>query len=92
MIDVYARVTMADAEASYLAAVKGVEVKKEEPPKPKTCPRCGALNPPEAKYCLKCAVPLELPAEEYKQAVQMAELMARLEKLEKLLAKAEREK
>jgi len=94
MIDVYAKVTMADAEASYLAAVKGVEVRKEEPPKPRTCPRCKALNPPEAKYCLKCAAPLELPAaaEEYKQTVQLADLLSRLEKLEKLLAKEGREK
>ena len=93
MIDVYARVTMEDAEASYLAAVKDVEVKKEEPPKPKTCPRCKALNPPEAKYCLRCATPLELPvaADEYKQSIALAELLSRLEKLEKLLAKTERE-
>jgi len=94
MIDVYAKVTMADVEQAYLAAVKGVEVKKEEPPKPKACPRCKALNPPEAKFCLRCAAPLELPvaAEEYRQSITFAELLERLDRVEKLLARAEREK
>ena len=63
MIDVYAKVTMQDAEASYLAAVKGVDLKKEEPPRPRACPRCGSLNPPEASYCLKCAAPLSPEAQ-----------------------------
>jgi integrase len=58
MIDVYAKVTMQDAEASYLAAVKGVNLKKEEPPRARACPRCGSLNPPEANFCSKCAAPL----------------------------------
>lgn len=92
MIDVYAKVTMADVEASYLAALKGAEIKREEPPKPKACPRCKALNPPESKYCLRCGAPLELSAAaaEYKEAVQLAELLKRLEKLEKLYGKIEK--
>lgn len=63
MIDVYAKVTMEDVEASYLAAVKGVNLEREEAPKPRSCPGCGTLNPPEASYCLKCAAPLSPEAQ-----------------------------
>jgi integrase/ribosomal protein L40E len=76
MIDVYAKVTMQDVESSYLAAVKGVEVKKEEPPKPKTCPRCATLNPPDSKFCLKCGAPLTVEAE--KQASNLELLLQQL--------------
>ena len=89
MIDVYARVTMEDAEASYLAAVKGVEVRKEEAPKPKACPRCKALNPPEAKFCLKCAAPLVPEAQ--KQAsnleLMLQQLLAELSELKAMVKK-----
>jgi integrase/ribosomal protein L40E len=89
MIDVYAKVTMQDVEASYLAAVKGVEVKKEEPPKPKACPRCGTLNPPDSRFCLKCAAPLTAEAE--KQAsnleLMLQQLLAKLAEMEKKLAR-----
>jgi integrase/ribosomal protein L40E len=89
MIDVYARVTMEDAERSYLASVKGVEIKKEEPPKPKACPRCGALNPPDASFCLKCAAPLTAEAEKQLSAteIMLQQLLAKLAELEKKLGK-----
>ena len=85
MIDVYARVTMEDAEQAYLAAVKGAEVKREEPPKPRGCPRCGALNPPEAKYCLKCAAPLSIEAQKQASNLELLlqQLLAELEELKK---------
>jgi len=89
MIDVYAKVTMQDVEASYLAAVKGVEVKKEEPPKPRACPRCGSLNPPEARFCLKCAAPLVPEAEKQASNLELLveQLLAKIGELEKKLAK-----
>jgi len=83
MIDVYAKVTMADVEQAYLAAVKGIRPEREEAPKARPCPRCGALNPPEAKFCLKCAAPLAPEAQ--KQAsnleLMMQQLLAELEEL-----------
>jgi integrase/ribosomal protein L40E len=89
MIDVYAKVTMQDVEASYLAAVKGVEIKKEEPPKPRACPRCGALNPPDAKFCLKCAAPLTAEAEKQLSAteIMLQQLLAKITALENKLTK-----
>jgi integrase/ribosomal protein L40E len=89
MIDVYAKVTMQDVEASYLAAVKGVDLKREEPPKPKACPRCGSLNPPEAGYCLRCGAPLTAEAEKQLSAteIMLQQLLAKITELEKKLAK-----
>jgi integrase/ribosomal protein L40E len=89
MIDVYAKVTMQDVEASYLAAVKGVEVKKEEPPKPKTCPRCGSLNPPDSKFCLRCGAPLTAEAEKQLSTteIMLQQLLAKLTEMERKLAR-----
>ena len=85
MIDVYAKVTMSDVESSYLAAVRGVEVKKEEPPKPKSCPRCAALNPPDAKFCLKCAAPLTVEAEKQTSNLELLlqQLLKEVEELKR---------
>lgn len=85
MIDVYAKVTMSDVEASYLAAVKGVDLKKEEPPKPRACPRCGTLNPPDAKFCLKCAAPLTVEAEKQTSNLELLlqQLLKEVEELKR---------
>ena len=89
MIDVYAKVTMEDVERSYLASVKGVEVKKEEPSKPKTCPRCATLNPPDSKFCLKCGAPLTTEAEKQLSTTELMlqQLLAKIAELERSLAK-----
>jgi integrase len=86
MIDVYARVTMQDAEQAYLVAVKGVETKKrEEAPKARTCPRCGSLNPPEANFCLKCAAPLTPAAQRQvlNLELQLQQLLREVEELKR---------
>ena len=89
MIDVYAKVTMQDVEEAYLAAVKGVEPRREEPPKPRSCPRCGALNPPEANFCYRCAAPLTPEAQRQALAreTEIAELRSAVEELQGLLRK-----
>jgi uncharacterized paraquat-inducible protein A len=89
MIDVYAKVTMSDVESSYLAAVRGIEVKKEEPPKPKACPRCATLNPPDSKFCLKCGAPLTVEAEKQTSNLELMlqQLFTKISDLEKKLAK-----
>ncbi len=85
MIDVYAKVTMEDVERSYLAAVKGVEIKKEEPPKPRACPRCGSLNPPDSKFCLRCGAPLTVEAEKQTSNLELVlqQLLREVEELKR---------
>ena len=87
MIDVYAKVTMQDVEEAYLAALEGAEVKREEPPRPRSCPRCGALNPPEANFCYRCAAPLTPEAQRQALAREMeiAELRAAVAQLQELV-------
>jgi len=84
MIDVYAHVTMEDAERSYLAAIRGEQPRAEEPPRPVECPRCHTQNPPEARYCLKCGMPLKTEeiVEEYRAPAMLQELLERMRRLE----------
>ena len=92
MIDVYAHVTMEDAERSYLAAIRGEQPRAEEPPRPRECPRCHSPNPPEARYCLKCGMPLREREviEEYRQPTLLQELVERLKRLEEELRRLRR--
>jgi integrase len=76
MIDIYAKVTMQDVEASYLASVKGVGIEREPQPRPRSCPRCGSLNPPEAGYCYRCGAPLSPEAQ--RQAANLELLLQQL--------------
>ncbi|MEM2617073.1 MAG: site-specific integrase [Thermofilaceae archaeon] len=85
MIDVYAHVTMQDAEQAYIAAMTGKPTTPVQLPQPQKCPRCSTSNPPEAKFCLKCGLPLESKAiEHYKESTLLQELLERIEKLERL--------
>ncbi|MCD6357911.1 MAG: tyrosine-type recombinase/integrase, partial [Thermoproteales archaeon] len=75
MIDVYARVKPEQAEEEYLAALGVAEKRSGETVA--RCPRCGAPNPPTAKYCQRCAMPLsrEEQLEMAKAETLMAEIL-----------------
>ncbi len=47
-----------------LLEIKGVKKpeKKEEQTAVKACSRCGHVNPPTGRFCMKCALPLDLKA------------------------------
>jgi len=87
MIDVYARVKPEQAEEEYLAALGVAERRSEETLA--RCPRCGAPNPPTAKYCQRCAMPLsrEEQLEIAKTETLMAEILVRLKRLEEAVAR-----
>ena len=56
MIDVYARIVQEDVEESLIQLYSlNNKNKKQEYI---MCPRCGTPNPPDAKYCYKCGLPL----------------------------------
>ncbi|MEM4847616.1 MAG: tyrosine-type recombinase/integrase [Thermosphaera sp.] len=85
MIDVYSHITMEDVERAYLAAVKSETIPTPQPPKPVECPRCKAANPPDARYCYRCGLPLKLEREEVKAELQLSELLREVEELKRLL-------
>jgi len=47
-----------------LLEIKGVKIAEKEEARPavKACLRCGHVNPPTGRYCMKCALPLDLKA------------------------------
>jgi integrase/ribosomal protein L40E len=87
MIDVYARVSQEEAEQEYLSAIGAV--KRQEQAAAVQCPRCGYQNPGTASYCLRCGAPLrpELQIEKARDTLMLAELMRKVEELEKKLAR-----
>jgi integrase/ribosomal protein L40E len=87
MIDVYARMSQEEAEQEYLSAVGAV--KRQEQAVAVQCPRCGYQNPGTASYCLRCGAPLklELQLEKARDTLMLAELMRKVEELEKKLVK-----
>ncbi|MEM1909709.1 MAG: tyrosine-type recombinase/integrase [Thermofilaceae archaeon] len=85
MIDVYSHITMEDVERAYLAAVKSETIPTPQPPKPVECPRCKAANPPDARYCYRCGLPLKLEREEVKAELQLSELLREIEELKRML-------
>ena len=56
MIDIYAKLTQEDVEER-LAEIYGLKTKNKKQ-EHKICPRCGTVNPIDAKYCYKCGLPL----------------------------------
>ena len=60
MLNVYSHITSEDVNHARSAQAGKIEIEKK-PPKIelRTCPRCGAENPPTHEYCSKCASPLD---------------------------------
>jgi integrase/ribosomal protein L40E len=87
MIDVYARVSQEEVESEYLSAIGAV--KRQEQAATIQCPRCGYQNPGTASYCLRCGAPLkpELQLEKARDTLMLAELLRKVEELEKKLAR-----
>jgi len=54
---VYLHLASRDLIKSYAQYLGLKSVQVEEPMKPKTCPRCGEINPPDADFCSKCGHP-----------------------------------
>ena len=79
----YVHLSDKDVDNSILKAY-GVEIKEKDHPRiddlPRVCERCGTINTSDAKYCKKCALPLdkslllELEEKENK-AIEVAEKM-----------------
>ncbi len=60
MVRRYTHLTMRDVETSLLKKVYGIDKDDDRTPlTTKTCPRCGAQNPAQAKFCWNCGYPFE---------------------------------
>lgn len=57
--EIYLHLSSQDVIKSYAQhlGLKSVEVK--ESMRPKTCPRCGEINPPDSDFCSKCGHPFD---------------------------------
>ncbi len=58
MTKTYLHLSLKDVEDVLLAKVYGIEVNEEEQKEVKICPKCKEKNPAFAKYCVRCASPL----------------------------------
>ncbi len=82
MMKIYVNLTATDVEETILAK-HGIrkEVTHNQNIK---CPKCGAINPPSARYCWRCGLPLnQASATERERAVKEAEEL--LERIKNLL-------
>ncbi len=67
MASVYVHLSGRDVERAILKVYGMEEAEKEDeeraqPLKPQVCPRCGYVNPKDAKFCLRCGYPLSAEA------------------------------
>ena len=76
---IYLHLASKDVIKSYARYLGLENVKTEEPMKPKTCPRCGEINPPDADFCSKCGNPFNEKA--------IVDKMRRITQLEEELRK-----
>jgi ribosomal protein L40E len=93
MANRYAHPTQKDA-AKFLMRAKGLPVQEEDMPKPKTCPRCKAINPYSAEYCATCSTPLDeikyraYVAKKVQDEARLADLDERLKRMERIRARS----
>jgi len=78
MASIYVHLSGRDVDKALLKlnGIKVEEDEKEPEFKPKVCPRCGARNSPDAKFCSKCGMCLD-----ESMALQVDELKLKAEKL-----------
>ena len=55
--EIYLHLSTQDVIKSYAQHLGLKNVKAKEPMKPKTCPRCGEINPPDSDFCSRCGHP-----------------------------------
>ena len=82
MLDIYAHIAESDAHKSYLS-LYGIEKKEEKTQQTIECPRCKAINPPNAQYCIRCGYPLnqEIITKLHKQQAEKEQLLRELKEL-----------
>ena len=95
MLRIYVNLTNKDVEEAILSRY-GIKVRSGDGGKGAKCPRCGALNPEEARFCWRCGLPLSVEAAEERErrkerVEEVLELIRRVlcerpELLEKVLA------
>lgn len=87
MSKVYVHLSGRDVDEAILRA-EGIPVERDEVPKARsTCPRCQAVNPPEARFCFRCSMALTPEAVERVDAVQESAIKLLMEKVQKLTEK-----
>ena len=57
--EIYLHLSTQDVIKSYAQHLGLKNVKAKEPMKPKTCPRCGEINPPDSDFCSRCGHPFD---------------------------------
>ncbi len=89
MSKIYVHLSGRDVDEAILRA-EGIPIEREEAPKARSiCPRCQAVNPPEARFCFRCSMALTAEAASQAEEIEanLAELVERLvdEKLKAVL-------
>ena len=85
MVKVYIHLSGRDVTNAVLQSYGLAPLEKEEPKlKPKPCPRCGKINPPDAKFCYQCGLVLDQAV-----ALKMEETKKELEEIYYLVMKDE---
>jgi ribosomal protein L40E len=83
MPSIYVHLSGRDLDDAILGVYGLRKVEEKEPKlKPKICPRCGASNAIEARFCMKCGLALDVKA-----AQEIEEARSKTDKIMDLLMK-----